>query len=96
MTDQPAMTPAERSKRYRQRRQDGIHLIALEIDQPILKGLCELGFIHEDDVLCDEAVKDGIDMFMRAVAESGVELTDEWMEKTDKEVDEWLEQRQGQ
>ena len=83
MTDQPLPTSAaERSRRYRERRRAGVHLINFEIDAPTLKGLIALGFVAADDSRNRDCIEDGISMLMQAVSEGGVTISEEWIERT--------------
>ena len=82
MTLQPTpMSPAERSRRYRERKRDNIHLINFEIDEPVLQGLIALGFVAADDSRDHGCIEDGIWVLMQAVAEGGIDIRDEWIEQ---------------
>ena len=73
------MSTAERSRAYRERKRDNIHLVTIEVDEPVLQGLVALGLVAADDRRDRDCIEAGIDIFMQAVSEDGVEIRDEWI-----------------
>ena len=76
------ISPAERSRHCRQRKRDNVHLVTVEVDEPALKGLVALGFVAEADSRDRDVIEDGVFMFMQAVAEGGIDVREEWIERT--------------
>ena len=80
MTDHPLpMTPAERSRRYRERRRDGVHLINLEVDEQMVRGLVKLGLIDLAAGKDRDQIEETLTFLVEAIAEDGIQFTDEFM-----------------
>lgn len=89
MTNQtPPLSPAERSRRYRARKRDGVYLVTVEVDKALLGGLASCGFVSYDlvdetDGKGREETELGVEMLMDAVADQEIVITDKFYERFD-------------
>ena len=80
MTDQTSpQSPAERSRRYRERQRDVVRVLQIEIDKALLDGLVSYGFIAEESAKDRECIEDGVAILMKAVADKGISFRAEWI-----------------
>ena len=75
------MSPAERSRRYRARKRDGVHFITVEVDGKLIDGLVSYGFVDKAGSKDREQIEDGLAVLMYAVAEGGIGFLKEWLAK---------------
>ena len=83
MTDQqPApLSPAERSRRYRERKRDNVYLVTIEVDEALLDGLVSYNFVLKEERQDREGIEDGLAILMKAVTDRGIGLRAEWIEQ---------------
>ena len=80
MTQETAFSSsASRSRRYRQRRREGVFVVPVEVGAPALNGLVRYGLIDADNVTRDE-ISFALEILLDAVSKGAIDLDENWID----------------